>query len=58
VSPEAIWWTFVAAVLIFVIAEFFYRIALSQSIHPIVPEPWDTSTLSATEMYEAITDEE
>ena len=57
-NPTDILFVWVLGILIFVLLDFLYRMSLSPNVHPIIPEPWDISDLSATDMYEAITDEE
>ena len=57
-TPTDILIVWVIGILIFVLLDSLYRMSLSPNAHPIVPEPWDISDLSATETYEAITDEE
>jgi len=58
VTPTDILLVWILGILIFVLLDFLYRMSLSPNVHPIIPEPWDISDLSATDMYEAITDEE
>ena len=57
-TPTDILLVWILGILIFVLLDFLYRMSLSPNVHPIIPEPWDISDLSATDMYEAITDEE